>query len=57
MFPELIASQVVLTNSNEVHGPVVAEHVIALIFCAGEEDPAGCVAAAAKGLGTGVHLE
>jgi len=32
LFPELIASDVVLTNSREVHGPVVAEHVIALIF-------------------------
>lgn len=32
MFPELINSNVVLTNSTEVHGPVVAEHVIALIF-------------------------
>ena len=28
LFPELIASDVVLTNSREVHGPVVAEHVI-----------------------------
>lgn len=32
MFPELINSNVVLTKSTEVHGPVVAEHVIALIF-------------------------
>lgn len=31
-FPELIAGDVVLTNSTEVHGPVVAEHVMALIF-------------------------
>ena len=32
MFPEIINSDVVLTNSTEVHGPVVAEYVIALIF-------------------------
>jgi phosphoglycerate dehydrogenase-like enzyme len=32
MFPELVKSEVVLTNAREVHGPVVAEHVIALIF-------------------------
>lgn len=32
MFPELIHSDVMLTNAREVHGPVVAEHVIALLF-------------------------
>ncbi len=32
IFPELINSEIVLTNAREVHGPVVAEHVIALIF-------------------------
>src|SRR5437588_13126924 len=32
IFPELVTSDVVLTNAREVHGPVVAEHVIALIF-------------------------
>jgi phosphoglycerate dehydrogenase-like enzyme len=32
MFPELVESDIVLTNAREVHGPVVAEHVIALIF-------------------------
>jgi phosphoglycerate dehydrogenase-like enzyme len=32
LFPELVSSDVVLTNSRAVHGPVVAEHVIALIF-------------------------
>jgi phosphoglycerate dehydrogenase-like enzyme len=32
IFPELVNSDIVLTNSREVHGPVVAEHVIALIF-------------------------
>jgi phosphoglycerate dehydrogenase-like enzyme len=32
MFPELVNSDIILTNAREVHGPVVAEHVIALIF-------------------------
>jgi phosphoglycerate dehydrogenase-like enzyme len=32
MFPELVNSEIILTNAREVHGPVVAEHVIALIF-------------------------
>ncbi len=39
LFPELIASDVVLTNSREVHGPVVAEHVIALIFALAKKVP------------------
>jgi phosphoglycerate dehydrogenase-like enzyme len=39
MFPELIESQVLLTNSTEVHGPVVAEHVIALIFALAKKIP------------------
>src|SRR5579864_4718563 len=39
MFPELITSDVMLTNSREVHGPVVAEHVIALIFALAKKIP------------------
>ncbi|MGB9234680.1 MAG: D-2-hydroxyacid dehydrogenase, partial [Terriglobales bacterium] len=39
MFPELIESDVVLTNAREVHGPVVAEHVIALIFALAKKIP------------------
>jgi D-2-hydroxyacid dehydrogenase (NADP+) len=39
MFPELINSDVILTNSREVHGPVVAEHVIALIFALAKQIP------------------
>jgi phosphoglycerate dehydrogenase-like enzyme len=39
MFPELINSDVVLTNSTKVHGPVVAEHVIALIFALAKKIP------------------
>jgi phosphoglycerate dehydrogenase-like enzyme len=39
MFPELIARDIVLTNAREVHGPVVAEHVIALIFALAKKIP------------------
>jgi phosphoglycerate dehydrogenase-like enzyme len=39
MFPELIESNIVLTNAREVHGPVVAEHVIALIFALAKKIP------------------
>lgn len=39
LFPELVKSQVVVTNSREVHGPVVAEHVIALIFALARKIP------------------
>ena len=39
MFPELIDSDIVLTNSREVHGPVVAEHVMALIFALAKKIP------------------
>ena len=39
MFPELIRSDIVLTNAREVHGPVVAEHVIALIFALAKKIP------------------
>ena len=43
LFPELIASGVVLTNSREVHGPVVAEHVIALIFALARKIPQAAI--------------
>jgi phosphoglycerate dehydrogenase-like enzyme len=39
MFSALVNSDVVLTNSAEVHGPVVAEHVIALIFALAKKIP------------------
>jgi len=39
MFPELINSDIVLTNAREVHGPVVAEHVMALIFALAKKIP------------------
>ncbi|MGO9123471.1 MAG: D-2-hydroxyacid dehydrogenase [Terriglobales bacterium] len=39
MFPELIQSDVILSNAREVHGPVVAEHVMALIFALAKQIP------------------
>jgi phosphoglycerate dehydrogenase-like enzyme len=39
LFPELINSSVILTNSREVHGPVVAEHVLALMFALAKKIP------------------
>jgi D-2-hydroxyacid dehydrogenase (NADP+) len=39
MFPELINTDIVLTNAREVHGPVVAEHVMALIFAQAKKIP------------------
>jgi phosphoglycerate dehydrogenase-like enzyme len=39
LFSELINSDVVITNSREVHGPVVAEHVMALIFALAKKIP------------------
>jgi phosphoglycerate dehydrogenase-like enzyme len=45
IFPELIESDIQISNAREVSGPVVAEHVIALIF------------ALAKKLPDAVHLQ
>lgn len=39
MFSELVNSDVILTNARDVHGPVVAEHVIALIFALAKQIP------------------
>lgn len=39
LFPEFVASDVVLTNSSELHGPVVAEHVMALVFALARKIP------------------
>ncbi len=39
MCPELVNSEIILTNAREVHGPVVAEHVIALIFALAKKIP------------------
>lgn len=43
LFPEIVESDVILTNSTEVHGPVVAEHVIALIFALAKKIPQAVV--------------
>lgn len=39
IFTELVASDIVITNARDVHGPVVAEHVIALIFALAKKIP------------------
>jgi phosphoglycerate dehydrogenase-like enzyme len=39
LFPELVNSDVILTNAREVHGPIVAEHVLALIFAVAKRIP------------------
>jgi D-2-hydroxyacid dehydrogenase (NADP+) len=39
LFSELVNSDVILTNAREVHGPVVAEHVIALLFALAKKLP------------------
>jgi phosphoglycerate dehydrogenase-like enzyme len=43
IFPELVTSDVILTNARDVHGPVVAEHVIALIFAMAKRIPSAVV--------------
>lgn len=43
LFTELVNSDVVLTNSTEVHGPVVAEHVITLILALAKKIPQAAV--------------
>jgi phosphoglycerate dehydrogenase-like enzyme len=37
--PELVAGDIVLTNSTQVHGPVVAEHALALILALAKRIP------------------
>jgi phosphoglycerate dehydrogenase-like enzyme len=39
MFPELIASGVMVTNSSNVHGPVVAEHAITVLLALAKRLP------------------
>jgi phosphoglycerate dehydrogenase-like enzyme len=39
MFPELVASEVIVTNAREIHGPVVAEHAMALMFALAKRLP------------------
>lgn len=40
MFPEVVASPVVVTNARTVHGPVVAEHALAMVFALAKRLPA-----------------
>ena len=39
MYPELIRSKVILTNSTGVHGPVVAEHAVAVMLALAKRLP------------------
>ena len=39
MFPELISSDVIVTNAGAVHGPVVAEHAITLLLALAKRLP------------------
>jgi phosphoglycerate dehydrogenase-like enzyme len=39
MFPELINSDVILTNAREIHAPVVAEHAMALLLALAKKLP------------------
>src|SRR6266542_5546232 len=39
MIPELIASDVTITNARQVHGPVVAEHAMALLLALAKRLP------------------
>jgi phosphoglycerate dehydrogenase-like enzyme len=39
LYPDFVNSDIVLTNAREVHGPVVAEHVIALIYALAKRIP------------------
>ena len=40
MFPELVRSEVIVTNARDVHGPVVAEQVMAMILALAKQIPA-----------------
>jgi phosphoglycerate dehydrogenase-like enzyme len=40
MFPGMVASKVVITNARDVHGPVVAEHAIAVMLALAKKLPA-----------------
>src|SRR5882724_10553018 len=39
IFPEMVTSQIQITNARDVHGPVVAEHVMAQIFALAKKIP------------------
>jgi phosphoglycerate dehydrogenase-like enzyme len=40
MIPEIVNSDILVTNASSVHGPVVAEHVMALMFALAKRIPA-----------------
>jgi phosphoglycerate dehydrogenase-like enzyme len=39
LFPELVGRDIIITNGRDVHGPVVAEHVIAVILALAKKLP------------------
>ena len=39
MIPEIVNSNIIVTNARSVHGPVVAEHVLALMFALAKRFP------------------
>src|SRR5450631_2567532 len=39
LFPELVDSDVIITNGRDVHGPVVGEHIIALVLALAKKLP------------------
>jgi phosphoglycerate dehydrogenase-like enzyme len=39
MSPQLLASDIIVTNAREVHGPVVAEHAMAIVFALAKRLP------------------
>jgi phosphoglycerate dehydrogenase-like enzyme len=39
LYPELISSEIVITNAGSVHGPVVAEHAIAMLLALAKRLP------------------
>ena len=57
LFAELVNSDVVVTNSREVHGPVVAEHVMALIFALAKKIPQAARLQQKHSLGPGGDVE
>ena len=57
LFAELVNSEVAMTNSREVHGPVVAEHVMALIFALAKRIPQAACLPAETFWGTGIDVE
>ena len=51
MTPELQASDIIVTNARAVHGPVVAEHAMSLVFAHGKAIAGGGQVSSAASLG------